>query len=101
MVGAATALALAAYVGIGYATGFKGKAYNVWCPNRRRNSNKISSMFYGQVDQASEQPEVDARTWMVRYVRLSLKGKGGDPPRRVKDRQSSLRCGGTGRYSAG
>ena len=107
----------------GYKSGWSGSAYSFWCP-KRRNYREVKSAFFAQVDQRSEQVDVDARTWMTRYVRLSLKGKvknsgesdQKDTPRttnmanlaatdspsnanRKAKRSDSLVRGGTGRYA--
>mmetsp|Transcript_1306 Transcript_1306/g.1963 ORF Transcript_1306/g.1963 Transcript_1306/m.1963 type:complete len:160 (+) Transcript_1306:38-517(+) len=124
LAGAASVAALAAsYLAYGYSKGWKGAAYSLWCPKRRLKEPQ-QSPFYAQVDQSSEKVDVDARTWMVRYVRTSLKGKvsgennaknvqettprtdnmrematsEGKTQRRVH-RSDSLVRGGTGRYA--
>jgi hypothetical protein len=59
------------YLVYGYATRWKGPAYNFWCPARRQRP--VRSHFHAQVDSASETQEMDARAWMERYVKTILK----------------------------
>lgn len=77
LAGATTVCAVAGYFAYGYFTGWKSSAYSLWCP-KRRQQKPIQNAYYAQIDQNSEKVEIDARTWMVRYVRIYLKGKAND-----------------------
>ena len=74
MIGAATltALATTGYLAYGYSTGWKGPAYDFWCPKNRQRT--LKSAYQGKLDQTSQKLEIEARSWMERYVRTKLKG---------------------------
>ena len=72
---ASLAAAATGYLVYGYATGWKGPAYSFWCPQKREKA-QLRSSFHAVVDQESKTLDIDARSWMERYVKKKIK-KGG------------------------
>ena len=57
LAGAASITAIAAsYLIYGYTSGWKGPAYNFWCPKRR--IKKVESPFFSKISEESEQRDV-------------------------------------------